>query len=102
MNDENYYNLTAAAMYRFLDREAIEQRRYKNSRKFFRSLPSKSLRQFAKALKHEMVHDPECNESNIPQKVMARLKIGRRMYEKRIKKVRETLPKGAIYGGVVK
>ena len=74
------YNLTAAAMYRYLDREAIEKRRAKKAERFFRKIKNLSLRKFAQAIKHEIVHDPKCNESDIRKKVISRCKISARSY----------------------
>ena len=50
--------------------------------KFFRRLENPVLRRFCQALKHEMIHDPKCNEFNIAKKVANRLKIGLRQYRK--------------------
>ena len=74
------YNRTASAMYRYLDREAIEERRARACDRFFRRLKRPSLRKFAQALKHEMVHAPTCNEFNIRKKVVSRCKISIRTY----------------------
>ena len=103
------YNQNAAAMYRFLDRETIEERRYRKSRKFFRSLKSKSLRQFVMTLKNAMIYDKNCNESNIQKNIANRLKIGVREYRKlrylcllEAEKVPKPLSNVLLVGSVVK
>ena len=67
-----------------LDAEYIAERRAKASKRFFRRIKNPALKRFCQALKHEMVHDPECHEWNIPKKVSSRLKIGLRTYERRM------------------
>ena len=76
------YNRSAAAMYRYLDRETIAERRSKNCKRFFRRLESPALKRFCSALKYEMEHDPECHEWNISKKVCSLLEIGARQYER--------------------
>ena len=70
-----------------LDAEYIAERRAKASKRFFRRIKNPALKRFCQALKHEMVHDPECHEWNIPKKVSSRLKIGRAMYFRYLQKV---------------
>ena len=94
-----YWNPSVAAMVAYLDREAIAKAMRKRAKKTLRPLPP-HLRHFAQTLKYEMLRDPECHEWNIRKKVVSRLKIGRRMYEKYMLRVRKTLP-NALYVGSV-
>ena len=70
-----------------LDAEYIAERRAKASKRFFRRIKNPALKRFCQALKHEMVHDPECHEWNIPKKVSSRLKIGHTSYYSTLKKL---------------
>ena len=77
------------AMVRWLDREEIAARRERRMRKIVRRLSPRE-RKFALALRRvlEVVPGPQNLHS---KKIMKRLKIGRRMYQKSFAAVREKL-----------
>ena len=69
---------SVAAMVRWLDREEIAAARERRMRKIVRKLPPR-LRKFALALKHVLEVVPGHQDLQ-REKIMKRLKIGRRMY----------------------
>ena len=80
---------SVAAMVRWLDREenaAARERRYRN---WMRGKP-KSMRRFVSATRRVVMDEPG-PENLHAKKIMERLKIGRRMYQKRFAEVRENL-----------
>ncbi len=80
---------SVAAMVAWLDREEIAAARERRMRKIVRRLSPRE-RKFALALKHvlEAVPGPQNLHG---EKIMKRLKIGRRMYQKSFAAVRKTL-----------
>ena len=80
---------SVAAMVAWLDREEIAAARERRMRKIVRRL-SPQQRKFALALRHvlEVVPGPQNLHS---EKIMRRLKIGLRMYQKSFAAVRENL-----------
>ena len=77
------------AMVAWLDREEIVKLRERRMRKILRRLPP-TQRKYALALKHvlEVVPGPQDLHR---EKIMKRLKIGRRMYQKSFAAVRKNL-----------
>ena len=69
---------SVAAMVRWLDREEIAAARERRMRKIVRKLPPRQ-RKFALALKH-VLEDVPGPQNLHGEKIMKRLKIGRRMY----------------------
>ena len=67
-------------MLAYLDADQIARRQARACKKFLCRIKNKAIRTFCKALKHEMVDDPECHEFNIPKKVCYLMKIGAREY----------------------
>jgi len=77
------------AMVRWIDRKEIAAAKERRFRNRMRRLPP-SLRRFASALKRVVLTEPGPEDLH-REKIMERLKIGRRMYQKRFAEVRENL-----------
>jgi len=82
---------SVAWMLRNLDREEVDRNRNRCIKRQLRKIHDARLRHFAQALVHEILHDPECHEWNIREKVISRRKIGRASYFLYLRKLDETL-----------
>ena len=80
---------SVAAMVRWLDREEIAAARERRMRKIVRKLPPRQ-RKFALALKH-VLEDVPGPQNLHGEKIMKRLKIGRRMYFYQLAELHKTL-----------
>ena len=80
---------SVAAMVRWLDREEIAAARERRMRRVVRKLPPRQ-RKFALALKH-VLEDVPGPENLHSEKIMKRLKIGRRMYFYQLSELHKTL-----------